>query len=660
MPLSLAASLRLPLRFVENAGQAHPAVRFHAAPDVLLTATGVVLVSGGATLRIEFDGANPSPLVRGLDPLAGQSNYLVGGDPARWRTGLPNYARVRYEGVYPGIDVVFYGNRDGRLEYDFLVAPGADPARVRLKLAGPRKPALDAGGDLRLGPFRLARPRAYQGARGVRCRYRLHPGGSVSFEVAAFDRRRPLVIDPVLDYSSYLGGSGGSVGESIAVDQAGYIYVTGATTSNNFPLVEPIQQFFYGSNEVFVVKLDPTGENVVYSTYLGSWGDDRGLDIAADAEGCAYVTGHTTSPDFPTAGPVRGGHRGGSIANGGDAFVLKLSPAGSELIFSRLIGGTGDEFARSIALDPEGNIWIVGSTTSLDYPIERPHQDFHGGATRDVFLTRLSADGSKLLYSTYLGGSGVDEGNSLALDPEGNVYITGTTTAAEYLFPLKDPIRDSYAGGARDSFVAKFAAEPPALVYSTLIGGTGDDSARSIAVDSDGSAYITGYTTNNNYPTTANRFKGHGGSRDAFITKLNPEGTEMVYSTFLGGSGTDETFGIALDAGKNIYVAGFTQSRNLPVENAFQGTIVGSCTTSSCTADLFIAKLNAEGSALIYSTYLGGARADQPRAIALDAQGHAVVTGYTASLDFPTVRPFQPEYNGGGTNIAFVVKLADE
>jgi hypothetical protein len=460
---------------------------------------------------------------------------------------------------------------------------------------------------------------------------------------------------PVLDFSTYLGGVGGSVGESVAVDSAGNIYVTGETTSNHFPLANPFREFFYGSNEVFVAKFDPTGSKLIYSTYIGSWGDDHATGIAVDSSGAAYVTGYTTSPEFPLKNPIQSVHAGGAWANGGDAFVFKLSPSGSELEYSTFIGGSRDDWAHGIAVDKDGNAYVVGSTTSEDFPTRGGIQTTHAGG-RDVFVFKLNAAGSALLYSTFLGGSGVDEGNSIAVDSEGNAYITGTTTTAD--FPTVKPFQEKYGGGARDSFIAKLNAEGSALVYSTYVGGTGDDTARGIAVDKDGNAYITGYTTSGTFPNKK-RIRGFAGGRDLFVTKLNPEGSDLVYSTFIGGASTDEAFAIAVDAENQVHVAGFSQSLNYPTVNPTQAAVAGNCTRTPCTADVVVTTINAQGSALLYSSYLGGSAADQPRGIAVDRQGNIYLTGYTASTNFPVARAFQRTNTGGGANIAFLVRIKD-
>ncbi len=660
-PTLLAEAPRLPLRFERNLGQAPEEVKFlwrgGAGESLFLASRSVVLRRGSETLRLEFAGSTPAA-PRGLDPLAARTHYLLGNDPAQWRTDIPNFARVRLEGLYPGIDAVFYGNAGQELEHDFIVSPGADPGRIELESSVPAR--LEPGGDLRLGGFRLKKPRLYQEVAGqrrlVQGRYRVR-GRRIGFEVASWDRRHPLVIDPVLAYSSFFGGTGGSSAESLVLDAEGNIYLTGTTTSNHFPTKEPLQEFFQGSNEVFVTKLDPTGSTLIYSTYLGSWGDDKATAIAVDAAGAVYVAGYTTSPAFPTVNPVQRDFLGGSLANGGDAFVFKLNPAGSGLVYSTYLGGSADDFARGIAVDGEGNVIVAGSTASYDFPVVNALQDFHGGGTRDVFVARLNAAGSELLFSTYLGGAVVDEANAVAIDPEGAIYLHGNTTSLD--FPRLHAVQPVYAAGARDTFLTKMKADGSALVYSTYLGGTGDDFARGITVDAEGHVYITGYTGSNQWPVVEPIQRTRNGGRDVYLTKLRPDGSGFVYSTFFGGANNDEGFSVALDPAGNAYVTGLTQSLNFPAVGSFHTANGGACTRPACTNDVFALKVSPDGRSLIYSTYLGGTAAEQPRGIRADALGNAYIAGQTASVNFPVVAPFQSVHDGGGTAIAFLVRIGD-
>ena len=581
---------------------------------------------------IRLVNASPSD-VRGEGLLPGVNRYY-GADGRRSST-VP-FQRVRYVEAYKGIDVLFYTNERGEIEFDFFVAPGGDPNQIEIELTGVElKP-----------PNIFTEPRT-----PVSGRYVSRGLGRVGIALDAYDRSKQLVIDPVVRFSSYLGANGGVTGESIALDSDGNIYIAGEVASNTYPTVNAVQPFFNGSNDIFVSKFDPAGKTLIYSTYLGSWGDDQAKAIVVDEDGNAYVTGFTSSTDFPVMNAVQPNFGGGSVVNGGDAFVVKLSSSG-ELLFSTFLGGTLDDFGRAIALDPDGNICVVGTTASLNFPVVNPYQARLNGSARDVFLTKLSSDGSAILYSSYFGGTAAEEGNAVAIDAEGNWFVAGATSSAN--MPVKNPVQSRY-GTNRDAFVAKFSPDGKTLLFSTFLGGTADDWARSIAIDSAGNAYVTGYTANNTFPVK-NPFRTFaGGTRDAFVVKYANDGT-LVYSSLFGGSSTDEGYAVAVDANDDLYIAGFSQSLDLPLFGAVQ-TAIPTCKTAPCTADLFVAKVNSAGTTLLYSTYYGGTGADQPRAMAVSADGDVFVTGTTASTNFPVSAPFQDKNTGGGSAIGFLLKI---
>jgi hypothetical protein len=659
--------------------------------------------TAGSVLHMKLVGANVKAAVTGAEELPGKSNYFIGNDPKKWRTNVPTYAKVRYENVYAGIDLVYYGNQGGRLEYDFVVAPGADPNQIKLSLEGAEGMRVDAAsGDLVLkvgdDEVRFQKPVVYQPAvAAVYDRRRrsqsaataqldgtfvLTSKNGVAFRVAGYDPNRALVIDPVLSYSTYLGGSSGDSGSGIAVDAAGNAYVTGYTNSIDFPTVNPIQgkcascgSVGYPHGHSFVAKLNPAGSALVYSTYLGGSDEDWGAGMAVDAEGNAYVTGGTTSTDFPTVNPFQATNKA-AIATG---FVAKLNPTGSALVYSTYLGGSsaggqgiaiGGGEGNGIAVDAAGNAYVTGHTNSIDFPTANPLQAtcalLPTGAPGiedcdTAFVAKLNPAGSALVYSTYLGGSGSDGGTGIAVDAAGNAYVTGETASTD--FPTANPLQPSL-GGAEDAFVAKLNPAGSALVYSTYLGGNSDDSGSGIAVDGAGNAYVTGSTTSTDFPT-ANPLQGvcdncyykseTAWSGDAFVAKLNPAGNALVYSTYLGGSGNDEGFGIAADGAGNAYVTGSTTSTDFPTANSFQPSYAGG-------GDAFVAELNSAGSALAYSTYLGGSGGDQGSGIAVDSAGNAYVTGTTASGDFPTANPLQATNKGyvigyGYVGTAFVAKI---
>jgi hypothetical protein len=680
----------LPLSFEANQGQADSKVKFLSrgnACNVFLKTTGAVMsLRGGQGLgvgrqgtttyspatdhpplttddvRMRLLGANPAPRMTGLDELTAVSNYFIGNDTTKWLTNVPAYARVKCEDVYPGVDMVYYGNQR-QLEYDFKLAPGADPRAVRLKFDGAETIAIDKDGDLVLGAagaeIRQRKPVAYQDVNGVRrevpCRYALRRcdasirdpqsairSQEIGFEIGAYDATKPLIIDPVLAYSTYLGGSGDDEGNSITVDAAGNVYVVGFTDSPNFPTSAASQPTLGGGQQdVFLAKLNPSGTQLIYSAYLGGNGQDNGSGIAVDSGGNAYITGFTGSTNFPVRNAMQPAKNGPF-----NAFVAKLDAAGS-LLYSTLLGGSVGDYGSSITVDSAGSVYVAGVATSPNFPMVKAIQPAFGGAA-DVYVAKLNAAGAQLVYSTYLGGSGNDGAASIAVDSAGNLYITGVTTSTD--FRTANPLQASHGGGLFDAFVAKLNPSGTQLIYSTYLGGSGEDRGFRITADSVGNAYVTGDTDSTNFPTTGALQTNIGGSVDAFAAKINPSGSALVYSTYLGGSGIDGATAIAVDSNGSAYVTGFTGSTDFPTSDALQPVSGGG------SFDAFVAKLNPSGTALDYSTYLGGAGIDAGFGIAVDSSGNAYVMGQTDSTGFPTASPLQPT-NGGGSSDVFIAKI---
>jgi hypothetical protein len=673
--LPVAGYGQLPLSFEINQGQTDPQVNFLARGSgytLFLTPTEAVLslqkpakpaasapaVAAPAAvadvLGMQLVGANPSPQAAGLDELPGKSNYFIGNDPSQWHTDVANYGRVAYADVYPGINLVYYGHQR-QLEYDFQVAAGADPGRIRLAFPNVHGMELDGQGDLVLhtagGDVVEQAPVLYQEKARVReavaGHYVVHGADQVGFAVGAYDPRQVLVIDPVLSYSTYLGGSGHDYPAGTAVDAAGNAYVTGATVSTDFPTAHPLQSSYGGGNnfdgDAFVAKLNAAGSALVYSTYLGGssleW---EGLGaIAVDAAGNAYVTGGTDSTDFPTAHPLQPAKGAGH-----DAFVAKLNAAGSALVYSTFLGGSSDDYGTSIAVDAAGNAYVTGHTDSTNFPTAHPLQPTYGGAG-DAFVAKLSAAGSALVYSTYLGGSGVEYGYGIAADAAGNAYVTGETASTN--FPTAHSLQPAY-GGSWDAYVAKLNAAGSALVYASYLGGSDGDGGQGIAVDAAGNAYVTGVTNSTDFPTLDPLQPTYGGGGDAYVAELNAAGSALVYATYLGGSGLDGGWGIAVDAAGNAYITGLTDSTDFPTAHPLQPA-------KGAGHDAFVAKLNAAGSALVYSTFLGGSSDDFGASIAVDAEGSAYVVGNTSSTDFSTANPLQPASCGNGD--VFIAKIGD-
>jgi uncharacterized repeat protein (TIGR01451 family) len=832
---------KLPLSFEANQGQADPQVKFlsrGSGYSLFLTSTEAVLAlsrvvntegsnqlageqkaadlgqgsTSPAVLRMKLLGANPRPQVTGVERQAGETSYFIGNDRSQWRTNIGNYAQVRYESVYPGIDVIYYGNQR-QLEYDFVVAPGANPDRIRLAFAGADKMYLDANGELVLntavGEVQQHKPVLYQEVDGVRRevagRYVIKGARKVGFEVGAYDRSRALVIDPVLVYSTYLGGTSTDRGFGIAVDGSGNAYITGVTSSSSFPTSNPLQAARNGSNDAFVLKLNPAGSALVYATYLGGSGTDTGTGIAVDGSGNAYVTGFTVSSNFPTVSPLQSTHKGGRQ----DFFVAKLNAAGSALTYSTYLGGSGYDFPVNVAVDLAGNAYLTGYTESVDFPTvnalqpvkkgtpafksingggswspsstglntstvnafavdpvtattvyaatstgvykstdsgnnwSAANQGLPGVPVRDIVIDRTSplilyAATDSGPYKTTDGGATWNllgngtlsfEIKSLAIDPSDHltIYAGAFVTSNIILFKSTD-------GGANwtpsdnqlnGNYVQSIAVDPtnPSLVYAatnsglyksfnggfswTLSSGSvgfapldvvidptnpatlyiGTDggglwkstnggtswaktnlpaafyivysviidplnpatiyagtNGQNVSKSTDGgntwSSTTLGFALNAeivlaiNPANTSVLYAGGNAGTDALLVKLNPSGTGLVYSTFLGGDASDFGDGIAVDAAGNAYLAGSTESLNFPIANALQGA-------HTTPYDAFVAKVNPTGSAFVYSTYLGGSDTESGQGIAVDSGGNAYVTGHTTSVDFPTVNAFQ-------------------
>src|SRR5208283_3650339 len=621
----------------------------------------------GGVLRMKLRNANPAAKVTGADELAGTSNYFIGNDPKKWRSNVPTYAKVKDEGIYSGIDLVYYGNQQ-QLEYDFIVAPGADPHRIQFEVRGAMRIRQDAQGDLVLkmaeGEIRWHKPVVYQEKDGARqeitARYAITDANRVGFELAKYDASKPLYIDPLI-YSTYLGGSGWDYGQGIAVDSSGNAYVIGRTYSTDFPTTPgAFQTKLGGIYDVLLAKINAAGSALVYSSYLGGSSDDEGTGIVVDSAGNAYITGGTYSTDFPTTPGAFQTTLGGTE----DAFVTKINSTGSALVYSTFLGGSTGSFpqeAHGIAVDSGGNAYVTGWTSASDFPTMNPVQAAYGGGPEDAFVTKLNPTGSALVYSTYLGGSDYDFGSAIAVDTAGNTYVTGRTFSRD--FPTMNPLQPANhsAYELADAFVAKLNPAGSAFVYSTYLGGSGYDEGNGIAVDSAGNAYVIGDTDSGDFPTTMNpaqAFNGgtNSGGIDAFVAKLNPTGSSLVYSTYLGGSGNDSGYGIAVNSTGSAFLTGVTWSTDFPTtKNAAQPAGGGG------SADAFAARLNPAGSAFVYSAYLGGGNFDQGSAIAVDSAGKAYITGCTCSTDFPiTPGAFQTNYAGGGCDIgdAFVTKTS--
>jgi hypothetical protein len=644
----------IPLFFVANDGQTSPEVRFMAKGSGLTAyflKDEAVFRTFGSSIRMRLEGANPKVRIEGANPLAGRVNFFTGGEE-NWHAGLPMYGAVAYRDLYAGIDMV-YGGSGRNLKSEFLVAPGADPSQIRVRYVGAGEVRIDADGALAIAVngeiLRERAPEAYQTRGGkrvaVKSRFQASADGVFGFAIGSYDRSLPLVIDPVLSYSTFLGGSGTDAANALAVDATGAAYVAGFTASFDLPTLNPVQAANGGGNDVFVAKLNSTGNGLVYCTYLGGTGDDRAFGIAVDSTGAAYVTGWTQSANFPVRNALQA-----SLAGGQNAFVAKLTPAGNGLAYSTFLGGKSSDSGNGIAVDSGGNVYIVGDTTSANFPVSASgfQKTYHGG--QDAFVAKVSSSGATLVYSTYIGGGNFDHGAAIAVDASGTTYITGSTSSTD--FPLASAFQ-GINGGGQNAFITRLSAAGTSLVFSTFLGGSGGrtgypEAGQGIALDSTGNAYIAGVTSSANFPLMNPAQSTLNGSTDAFIAKMSAAGA-LVYSTYLGGSGLDSGNAIAVDSSGNAYIGGYTYSVDLPVVSPIQSTIgsVGS-------TDAFVGKLSPAGNSVSFLTYLGGNDSDTATGIAVDSSGNIYVAGWTLSANFPVLNAYQT--SNAGNYGAFVTK----
>lgn len=706
-PASASGSLLsgLPRYFEANRGQTDPAVDFLSRGDgytLFLTGSGATLrlrapeaeecqpcLQGAglkaeaeapryAVLRMELAGGNPLAEVAGEEPMPGRSRYITP-SRAEWKHGsnslkaaaarsieAAHFGRVRYRGVYPGVDVVYYG-QGRRLEYDFEVAPGADPKKIRLRFEGASAMRLDADGNLVLetaaGPIVQKAPVAFQEIAGerrpVESRFVLD-GGEVGIRLGAYDRDRPLIIDPVLSYATFVGGSGNDEAWAVAVDKDGNILVAGDTDSTDFPRQNPAFGTYAGGTDGFVSKISADGKTLVYSTYIGGvepQGWDSIAGLAVDADGNAVLAGRLSL----------------------DVLLVELNPAGQS-VFAIAFGGQAGDEARDIAIGADGTLFLTGVTRSIDWEGTPENEGFPvwpenafqlvRKSNGDAFVSRIDASDPEdlfFVYSTYLGGTSTlldDEGRAIAVDAAGHAYVTGTTQAID--FPITASGRQQQHGGhLSDAFLVKMSPDGTQVLYGTYLGGGFNEESNGVVADNNGNAWVAGWTNSHDFPTTPGSFSpgynigdcdpsptGILPCADAFIVKVDTTKTgaaSFAYSTFFGGMNSDYAYGLAVDAEGNAFIVGQTLPVNFPVQDPISETGAG--------RDVFVAKLNAAGSALLLSTRYGGFENDKGNAIALDRDRNIVIAGRTWSmLDLPVRNALQP-LSGGGLSDAFVAKI---
>jgi hypothetical protein len=652
----------LPLSFVPNAGQTHPQVKytaqgagyaFHFTDDKAV----VALTEGkrGVALHLTPLGASRDARLVAGDRQAGKVNYITS---AVRKTGLPTYGTITYRELWPGIDMVFRG-RGGTLKYEFHVAPGADPSRIRLAYRGADGLAIGATGNLLVGtPFgtlRDARPQSYQPVTGgnaapVASRYDLRSATTYGFALGSYDSSRPLVIDPGLTYSTLLGGGGAEEGFGIAVDASGNAYTTGETVSTDFPTTPGVFDTTKDSGaDVFVTKLNPGGSAPVYSTFVGGNGSDAGIAIALDSSGNAYVAGETQfggvgGSNFPTTA----GAPDTTYTGANEVVVFKLNSIGTALVYSTFLGGFQAENAGGIAVDSSGQAYVTGDTRSGDFPVLAGGLDTTHNGDVDVYVAKLNSAGTALVYSTFVGGSGGDTATAIDIDSAGAAYVAGYATSSAYP-TIGGSFDTSFNGGVSDGVVTKLAPSGGAIDYSTFLGGSGEDKLFGVQVDSSGSAYAAGYNGSPNFPVTVGAFDTTDNALiDVNVTKLNATGSALAYSTYIGGSNVDISLAIAIDAGGNAYVTGSTSSTDYPVS-------VGAFDATLNDVDGFVTRVNAAGTALVHSTLVGAGGYDEGNGIAVDGSGNPYITGEAAANYPTTAGAFDATF--GGVTDAFATKL---
>jgi len=691
-----------------------------------------------ATVQMHLVGSNPSAQIYGDAEMSGKINYLTGNNPAQWRSGVPIFSKVRVAEIYPGINLVYYGNQK-RLEYDFNLAPGINPDSIAIHFVGADKISVNTQGELILkvgdGEIRQPAPVVYQAVGGERKEisggYKIVDANTIAFTVANYDHALPLVIDPTIAFATYFGGTTGETAWSVALNPTdGSIYVAGQTFSKRFYTNDPdafdtdtnvpfstdgaYQENYNGgkyTGDAFVAKFDSTGTILDYLTYLGGTGDNAAYGIAVDTNGYAFVTGFTDAANFPVTNAIPGHATiSGKIDKNvklypSDVFVAELDTNGSDLIYSTYLGGEGADSAYGIALDSSDNAYITGFTYSTNFPVQNALQNhlacknsFYYNA--NAFVSEITNGGGALVFSTYLGGTNYEMGKSIAVDSSNYVYVTGFTASTN--FPVRNYISQIFTNlvgtnshlfdghllngsvnklnAASDVFVTKYFPSGTNYVYSTLLGGTNNDGANSIAVDGSGAAYVTGWTVSTNFPNTVgtNVIASHFTNTffittNVFLTKItNGIGTSagIDYSVVFGGNASDVGYGVAVDTNGDAFVTGFTDSTNFPTTtncltntNLADGRVwIGS--TNSVTlakkakvfpSDAFVTAFNSDCSALLYSTYLGGSGNDYGYGIAVDSMTNVFVVGQTTSTNFPTLNASQSFRNG--TNDTFLIEI---
>ncbi len=658
---AFAAQPARELLFEPNVGQAASGIEFISRTPsytLLLKESAATLKFKDERLSLNFGNSSQNAKVIGSDRASATVNYFRGSDASLWHRGISTYRKVTYESLYPGIDIVFHA-KGSLLEYDFVVHPHADPSKIELSIESKSQPSIAANGDLVIsagkGELRFQAPLLYQDStvKPVQAKYVLEPDHTIRLAVGTYDHSKKLLIDPVVTYSTFFGGSDDEGIFGIQRDEEGNIYLSGETSSLDFPTANPVQHHEGGDYDAFVSKLDPSGTHLIYSTYLGGSGYDHAVGLAVDSRGEAYIAGETVSPNFPTKNALQSVLKGSQ-----NAFVAHLTRSGSDLVFSTYLGGSKGDGAQDLTIDQNADIYVAGYTNSPDFPVtSAAYQTVCDGpnsfgltyCNNDAFVTKIASTGSKLLYSTFLGGSSYDGASGIAVDRAGAAYVAGGTSSAD--FPVLNAFQPVLAGRG-NAFITKLSPTGGTLEFSTYLGGSIGDNANAIALGPAGNIYVTGSTISLDFPLVEPfQATNRGGWSDGFVSKLSRDGRHLLRSSYFGGSGWDVPSRLAVDAFGSVSVIGFTTSTDLTVSHAIQRSFAGGF------SDAFALKLLPNSWEPLYSTYLGGKGDEFGYGILSEKYGQLWIGGSTSSVDYPIRAAFQPKYAGGPFD-AFLTRIS--
>lgn len=608
--------------------------------------TTAELALNGHVVAMKLLHCNNEILTKNLKKQSTVFHFFKGNNPSKWANNVAMYEEVLLQEVYHGIDLRYYF-QNGSLRYDFIVHPHADPNDIQLSFEGDEGNFIDKKGDLifytRFGEVRQSELFTYQqigkNKSPIASQF-IKSGNKIQFEVGKYNQNLPLIIDPLI-YSTFLGKEFADETSGMHVNSDGSVYLSGATVNSDFPTTTgAYNTIFAGVRDIFITKFNPTGNNILFSTFFGGNSTDQSAHLSVDANGNLYITGITSSQDLPATTGVIGQTWNGGIS---DAFVAKFNPEGAQLIYSTYLGGSNDDFGRKVLADNDGNAYAIGSTKSTNFPTTSgAFRQFlttgSFGNWNDVYVAKINPNGTSLIYSTYIGGNESENANDAVLDANGNVFITGTTFSSNY--PVTQGSIQQTLSGNRDAFITKLNASGSALIYSTYLGGNNIDDGRAISIDPSGNAYVTGLTRATDFPVTSGAFgQNYNENTDAFLSKIDASGNQLIYSTYLGGSGDDQGRCVFVKNGF-AYVGLECSSQDFPTTSDAYNT------TNNGIVDILLLKMNISGSDLEYASYLGGSSVDLIYSIYVDDNEYIYMSGGTLSNNYPvTSGAYDETYN---------------